>query len=140
LLWSPRSTCIGSISFSGCGITSGSGNHHFRRLDNRQGIVATAQFQRAHRVGGYHRRQGLIADAQAYLGEQAVDAHFVDEAIQPVARAQAHQRFLAVRRQPAAACLGLLTRQQPIDLGIGDAVMTAFRCEWSAPGLCAPIA
>src|SRR6187551_1596934 len=46
-----------------------SGDHHFRRLDHSQGIVAALQFQRVDRIGRDHGSQRLVADAQPHLGE-----------------------------------------------------------------------
>ena len=72
------------------------GDHHFGRLDHRQGIVATFQLQRVNRVGGDDRGQRLAANPQPHLREQAVDADFLDEPRQAVARAQPGQRVVRI--------------------------------------------
>ena len=104
-----------------------SSDHHFRRLDNRHGIVPAPQPERADRVRGDHRREGLIADAQPHLSEEAVDPHFVHESVKAVARTEAMERDVAVSKRDAALPLRLLAREQPVDLRLSDAVMPPLR-------------
>ena len=68
----------------------------------------------------------LIADAQPHLAEQAVDPDLFDEAAQPVAPAQrddepGRRRWPRLRPRPRRLACG----DQPLDLGLGDAVMAA---------------
>jgi hypothetical protein len=54
------------------------GDHDFRRFDDRQRVVAAAQFQRAHSIGGDHGRQQLVPNSHANLGQQPIDPDFVE--------------------------------------------------------------
>jgi hypothetical protein len=73
-----------------------SGDHDFSRLDDRQCIVAATQLQRPDGIGGDDRSQRLVANPQANLRQESIDAHFFDEPVQPVSRAQAFDRLVGV--------------------------------------------
>jgi hypothetical protein len=61
------------------------GNHHFGRLDDGDGLVTPAQFESRNGICGNHRCQPLIADTQPHLRQQPVNANLLDETVQPVA-------------------------------------------------------
>ena len=65
--------------------------------------------ERSHGIGGDDGGQRLIADAHADLCEQAVDAHFIDETVQAVPRAQAFQGIIDINDAAATSSLRLLT-------------------------------
>jgi hypothetical protein len=94
----------------------GAGDHHFRRLDDRQCVVTSPQFERSHGVGRDDGRQRLIADTHSDLREQTIDTDFVDEPVQTITRAQAGERFVRLRNSLATAAFRLLPREQTLDL------------------------
>jgi len=63
-------------------------DHDLGRLDDRQRLVTTSELELVDRVAGDDRGQRLIANAQAYLGEQPLAAHLLDDAPQLVAAAE----------------------------------------------------
>src|SRR5436190_2874213 len=89
-------------------------------------IVAAAKLQPADRVSGDHGGQALIADAQLHLCKQAVDANFLDVPEQPITGAQPAERLVVLGFRLTFSGERLVPRQQAVDLGIGDTVMTAF--------------
>ena len=97
-------------------------HHDFRRLDDRDGFVATPQLELAYGVAGDHRGQHLVADAQTHLGQQPIGADFVDNAAQLIAAAEGDED--AVRGAGARPLRQRAARgQQALDLFRGDAVM-----------------
>ena len=51
-------------------------NHHFCRLDDRQGVVASTKLQLIQRVAGDDRRQRLVPNPEPDLSEQAVTVNY----------------------------------------------------------------
>ena len=101
-------------------------NHDFRRLDDGQCIIPATQFERAHGIGGDDGGQRLVADAHADLGEQAIDADFIDETVQAVSGAQAVQRLVGIRDTAASPGVRLLPCEQTVDFVIRNAMMPAL--------------
>ena len=85
-------------------------------------------FSSVERIGGDDRGQRLIANPQADLAEQAVDAHFFDEAAQAIAAAERDDQpgrpLAAPRPAPGRR---RLPREQAIDFRLRQAVMAARR-------------
>jgi hypothetical protein len=121
------------LTFAARSSATHSRDHHLRRFDYRERVVAPPEFQRAHGVGGDHGGQGLVTDAEAHLGKQAVDPHFIDEPMEPVARAEADECFVGVNGRRHTTAVGLLTGEQPIHLGVGNPVMAALSVEYATP-------
>lgn len=80
--------------------------------------------QRLHSVGGDDRRQKLIPDTKPDLGQKTVHADFFDDAEETIPRAQTRERFVRPVRTDLRGAPGRWG-EQPIDLNVGDAVMTA---------------
>jgi hypothetical protein len=99
--------------------------HDLGRLDDRQRIVAPAEFQLNERVAGDNGRQRLISNPQADLAEQAVGSHFLDVAAEAIATAQRYdelRRSLArTRPRPAGR---RVPGEQTIYFRLGQPVMT----------------
>jgi hypothetical protein len=88
-------------------------DHDLGRFDDRQGLVTAAQLELVDRIAGDDRGQRLIADSQAYLGEQPLAAHLVDDAPQLIAAAQ-RDNGAGVRPRRGRHRLST-RRQQPFD-------------------------
>src|SRR5207249_4213346 len=67
-------------------------DHDFRGFDDGHCLIPAAQLQLVNGVTGNHRGQRLIANPEPHLTEQSVDAHFLDEAAQPIAAAERHDQ------------------------------------------------
>ena len=100
-------------------------DHHLGRFDDRDGVLSALQLQLVDRIPRDDGSQALIADSKANLRQQAVDAHFFDKPMQPVASAEGDDPGLrcggAAGRGPAR----MLVREEALDLGLRDAVMPA---------------
>jgi hypothetical protein len=105
------------------------GDHDLGRLDDRERIVAAAEFELDDRVARDHGRQVLVADAELDLTHQAVGPYFLDEPAQPVAAGERDD-------EPGVAGglgvlwrggRGRLPRDEPFDLGFRNPVVAARR-------------
>jgi hypothetical protein len=100
-------------------------DHHFGRLDNRDRVVSPPQFQLVNRVAGDDRGQRLIADSQSHLAEQAVAADLFHVAAQAVASAQGDDQARRARCSRDRGAGRRSPGRQPVDLDVGNPVVTA---------------
>ena len=110
----------------------------FSGLDDGDRVVTAPELQRPDRVGSDDGGQRLVANAEPDLGQETVDAHFVDESPQAVPRAQPCQRLVVCGGCLAAARRRLLTCQQAINLRLSDPVVATLGRVPSAPCRCGP--
>ena len=54
-------------------------DHDLGGLDDGDRVVAAPELQRPHRIGSDDGGQRLVANAEPDLGQETIDAHFVDE-------------------------------------------------------------
>src|SRR5262249_37666408 len=107
-------------------------DHDLGRLDDRDRVVAALERQRAGGVSPDHRRDRLAADPQPHLRQETVDAYFLHDAAQLIARAETGEIRTADRRPPARL-VDRRPREQTIDLALRHAMMSALRRRGADP-------
>src|SRR6267142_296296 len=116
------------------------GDHDLCRLDDRQRLLPSPQLQLVDRVAGDDRRQPLVANPQPHLREQPVRPDLFDDAAQLVAAADRHEHPDRTRTARAARGRRFSLRcQHPVDLGVGDPVMSAARADGPHRALVDPL-
>jgi hypothetical protein len=77
-------------------------------------------------VSSNHGGQRLIPHSYAYLREKTVNSHFLDEASEAIAGAEARERFVIIGLTDATLPDWLLTRCQTVNLSLRYAMVAPF--------------
>jgi hypothetical protein len=113
-------------------------DHDLGRFDDSDGVVPAPQFQFLDRIARDDGGQGLIADPEAHLSEQAFASHFLDEPSKPIATAQRDNQAWRDRSRPRSA-RQLVGCHEPIEFDFGDAMMATLGARRSHAALVDPL-
>ena len=106
-------------------------DHHFGGLDDGKGRLATFQLQFIDGVARDHSRQPLVANTQPDLGEQSFDAYLFNNPAELVPSADGDEDTRGMFGPPREGRDAPLRRQEALDFGFGNAMMTAIGADGS---------
>ena len=97
-----------------------------RCLDDGARVVAPLQAELVDGIAGNNCGEGLVADAEAHLGEEAFTSDFFDNAAEAVAATERDQDAPRAWGTMAAVRWSAAASEKPAHFFLGDAVMATL--------------